>query len=161
MIWPFLFCPNSDDDAKETENEDEAEDTLLIGPKKRGIKKRKDILGITANFDRVKGDHKMQQILGKAQFLFQSEFNAKSVRLENIVYFRSDLSNYLVATVKKKSLSKFKVFLDSKKRNRALLKRDNIHNDNLRALVLKIATEWDIPMKKGIFCAPTIFDKDF
>merc|ERR1712203_1207389 len=55
----------------------------------------------------------------------------------------------LVATVKKKSLSKCKVFLDSKKRNRALLKRDNIHNDNLRALVLKIATEWDIPMKTG------------
>ena len=118
----------------------------MIGKKPQ--RKKGDILGVTANFDRVRGDQKKDMILGKAFFLFQSEFKAKKIRLENIVYFRSDLSNYLVATVKKKSLRKYKVFVNPEKRGRALLKRENVVAENVRRLILQIATEWDIPKRK-------------
>jgi len=144
---PLNTKQTPDDEAKE--DADGKGEHLLIGRKPAPHKMKRDILGITANFDRVKGDRRKPQILGKAQFLFQDEFNSKAVRLENIVYFRSDLSNYLVATVKKKSLAKYKVFVDHKKRGKALLKRDNINGDNLRELILQIATEWDVPKRKG------------
>ena len=51
--------------------------------------------------------------------------------------------------MKKTSLRKFKVFINGSKKGRSLLKRDNVNADNLRELILQIASEWDIPKPKG------------
>ena len=97
-IWSHPVITDVDVDAEaneESKNEEEVEDAppqLLIGRKKQSRKKN-DTFGVTANFERVKGDHRKEQILGKAFYLFQAEFKAKTVRLENVVYFRSVLSN--------------------------------------------------------------------
>ena len=136
-----------ENDNDEETKEEKAEIEYVIGPKMSSHKKN-DIFGVTANFNRVKKDHLIEQILGKASYLFQDEFKSKKIRLENIVYYRSTLSNYMVATVKKQSLKQENIFKNHKLKGKSLLNRDNINMDNLRDMILLIAQEWNIPYNK-------------
>ena len=125
----------------------------IIGSRGGSIHLKKDIFGIVANFKRVRGDYKTEQILGKSYHFYQKEFDSKQIKLENIVYYRSDLTNYLVATVKKESLNGNDVFIDNKLKGKKLLKRENINRDKLREMILTVANEWKIPhsIKKNPF----------
>jgi len=118
----------------------------LIGVKPR-TKKAQEIIGITANFKRTKGDFRKDQ-LSLAAYANAGVFKQKSVRLENIVYYRSEISNYIVATVLKKSLKKHNVFKNSALKHQALLTKDNVNIENLEKLILSVLNDWKIPYKK-------------
>ena len=51
----------------------------------------------------------------------------------------------MVATVIKESLLQFNIFKNSKLHGNELVSRNNINNNELRELILKVAKEWNIP----------------
>ena len=51
----------------------------------------------------------------------------------------------MVATVMRQSLVKYDIFNNNKLRGNKAFKKSNIKQDNLRKLILTVATEWNIP----------------
>ena len=83
--------------------------------------------------------------MGKTRFLFQKEFAGKQANLENIVYYRGDMSNYMVVTVARVSLINYDILIDDKLRGIKAFKKDKNKDNNLRNLILAAAKEWNIP----------------
>ena len=121
--------------------------SVIIGTK-RASHLKKDVFGVVANFNRVKGDYKVEQILGKSYHFYRKEFDSKDIKLENIVYYRSVLTNYMAATVKKQSLISHNIFMNNKLKGKQLLHKSNICRNNLRSMILSVAKEWNIPHSK-------------
>jgi hypothetical protein len=104
---------------------------------------------ITVNFKHFRGDVG-SEIPGASKQYFVKRFESKEVQLENMVYYRSPLSHYVVATVPKEELLKKGVFLKDYHNPDLLLARKNIGKEAMLNTGLTIAKDWGVPHKAGI-----------
>lgn len=100
---------------------------------------------VTGNFARFPQDISKQ--FAMAYQFYPEEFQAKAVPLENIVYYRSPLAHYMVATIKNKTtLLQRGVLKENRATTRELLNRDNVDRGALEAMVTDMGKEWGIPL---------------
>jgi len=143
-------------------NSKSIDNTQLIGSRKA---KNKEAIGLTMNFKRFP-EEKNRYILTKNLEEFQrinpsksdtsnlayqydqALFDSKTVKLENWVYWKSDVSHYVVMTVPRKSLIAFGAAEDTGK-NLLKLPVNNflrlLKRDKLVELGLTCAREWNFP----------------
>jgi len=128
-------------------------------------------VAVTLNWKRFPGDtdkkwafgeteftavgHKMMHDLGR----FKSKGLNPKVKLDDLVYFQSTLSNYVVMAANADELQeKFHIFKDPSSHDmNVLLANDNVIRENLEKLVKQVSEDWQIPhdpevgmMERGI-----------
>jgi len=103
----------------------------------------------TCNFARFKGDHR-DQFTKSFQFAM-AEFQAKKVKIGVIVYFRSLVAHYVIATVGADTLQEHGVAKDATLSGDAFTSGANINKTALMNVATMVAEEWEIPHKDGFF----------
>jgi hypothetical protein len=103
---------------------------------------------VTANFNRFTNDSRTMFAVAYQYNI--NKFNAMDVKLQNIVYYRSPVAHYLVATIDVDALLAHKV-ARRKLHPDKFLSRQNIDKEALEKVIWSIAKQWGVPSEEGLY----------